>query len=331
VAEAGVRTVTGDLVGDDSFLENRPYGSGWEAGDRDFAFGADVSALTLHDNMVDLRAYPAAPGAPCFLFPMPGLGLLPLRNRTRTGEGAGLRATWRGEVLDVEGALPPGSAPATLAVPLREPARFAAALFRRALERRGIRILGGIRVRHAGESGPEAQAELAFVLSPPLREVVRATLKDSVNLYAQLLLLRAGGSEEAGLKRLSAFLASLGIPGGVVLEEGSGLSRKNLVTPEAMTALLAAMARRPEGEAFREALPVAGLDGTLRNRMADTAAAFRVQAKTGTLRFDHALAGYATTPAGERLAFAVILNNDTQPGSREAVDAIPVLLAGGMR
>ncbi|BDU73857.1 D-alanyl-D-alanine carboxypeptidase/D-alanyl-D-alanine endopeptidase [Mesoterricola silvestris] len=324
VALAGVREVRGDVVGDDSFFRTRPFGSGWESGDRDYAFGADVSALTVHDNMVDLRVYPGRDGGPCFLFPMPGLGLLPLRNLTTTGPGPAPRALWEGEELVVSGALARDAAPATLAVPVRRPALFAAGLLRRALERHGVRVMGGTAARTS-----TAPVELAFVESPAVRDLVRTTLKDSVNLYAQLLLLQAGGSEEAGLAALAAFLKEAGIaPGDVLLEEGAGLSRKDLVKPRALTALLKHMATRPEGAAFADALPLAAVDGTLRNRMGDSPAAANTRAKTGTLRNTHALAGYVTTAGGERLAFAILLNNHVSPAPTADIDALANLLAG---
>ena len=328
VAAAGVRVVEGDLVGDDRYFQTGPCGSGWEVEDRAFAYGADVSALTIHDNMADLRVYPGSgPGAPCLLYPVPGLGLLPLRNLTATGQGPGLRALWRGETLEVTGGLPLEGPPAALAVPVRNPARFAAGLLRRALERHGVAVRGATRVATARDPG--APVELAWVASPPVRELVRATLKDSVNLYAQLLLLQVGRSEKAGLAELVAFLAEAGIPQGVVLEEGSGLSRKDLVKPEAVTALLAYMSRQPEAAAFEAALPVAGLDGTLRNRLTGPATLANVRAKTGTLRYNHALAGYLTTAAGDHLAFSIILNNHVAPGAADDVDAVATLLAAG--
>lgn len=336
-AAAGVKVVEGDVVGDESFFRTRPYGSGWEAEDRAFAYGADVSALTVHENMVTLRVYPGpAQGRPCFLFPMPGQGLLPMDNRTVTGAAADLRAEWEGDALVVTGALPRGSAPASLNVPVRDPARFAARLLRRALERHGIVVKGGTRAVHAFDRPrPLATAaldELAHLDSPPLQEIVRETLKDSVNLDAQLLLLQMGGSEEEGLKALQAFLAEAGVrPGDVLLEEGSGLSRKDLVKPRALTALLRYMRSRPEAAAFEAALPVAGVDGTLRDRLLETPALGVLRAKTGTLKYTSALSGYLRTPVGETLAFSILLNGYAQqpgqPSPQESVDAVAAALA----
>lgn len=350
---AGVRAIAGDLVGDDGHFATQPYGSGWEAGDLQLAFGAAPSALTVHGNAVDLWVYPgAAAGQPCFLFAMPGHGVVPLLNQTTTGTG-GLGIQVERPLGDprirVTGSLPPGGPPLRLAVTVADPALFAAQLLHRALLRHGIAVAGRVRSRHFQDPGPAPEAlallELAHLDSPPLLELVRATLKDSVNLNAQLLLLQAGAlnpgenpanSEQRGLTALGAFLGVAGVaPSQVLLEEGSGLSRKNLVTPAALVDLLRYLSRQPAAAAFRNTLPLAGADGTLASRMLGTAAQFNVQAKTGTLRYTHSLAGYVTSAAGEPLAFAVMLNNyrydaaavPAAPAPRADLDAIAILLA----
>ena len=112
------------------------------------------------------------------------------------------------------------------------------------------------------------------------------------------------------------------------MEDGSGLSRSDLATAAGMAALLVAMDRHPAGAAFIDALPVAGVDGTLKGRMKGTAAEGRVRAKTGTIRHTAALAGYVTTRRGERLAFAMLVNNARSlREANKAMDALAVALA----
>ena len=110
------------------------------------------------------------------------------------------------------------------------------------------------------------------------------------------------------------------------LADGSGLSGSDLLTPRGLVALLAAMDRHPHAAAFRDSLPIAGVDGTLEKRMKGTPAEGRVTAKTGTLHLAHALAGYVTTVRGDRLAFAIVVNNH-EGKSREAVAAIDAIAA----
>lgn len=139
-------------------------------------------------------------------------------------------------------------------------------------------------------------------------------------------------SEEVGIEVLNDFLSRVGVrKGDVLLEEGSGLSRRDIITPEATVALLSYMSRSRWADTYRNSLPVAGVDGTLQNRMKGTAAEGSVRAKTGTLRYVYTLSGYVTTAAGERLAFSIMLNNyydsNRSASVRDEIDAIPILLA----
>jgi len=154
-------------------------------------------------------------------------------------------------------------------------------------------------------------------------------------------------TEENGVESMKEFLEQVGVKeGDVLLEEGSGLSRRDVITPNATVALLAFMSHHRLFEAYRNALPIAGVDGTLEKRMKGTPAAGNVRAKTGSLRYVFTLSGYVTTAAGERLAFSIMLNNyynaersaalrdpsleprNPIPQPREDLDAIAVMLAG---
>ena len=117
-------------------------------------------------------------------------------------------------------------------------------------------------------------------------------------------------TEELGVQAMNSLLKQISpCNGDALLEEGSGLSRRDMTTAASFVALLAWAAQRPWANVFREGLPIAGQDGTLERRMKDVAGAGNVRAKTGTLRFVNALSGYATTAAGERLAFSLLLNS----------------------
>ena len=174
-------------------------------------------------------------------------------------------------------------------------------------------------------------AVLAEHLSQPLIEIVRATNKVSQNLHAELLLRTVGrekvgvGSTAAGLKAEKDFLKAAGVADGdVILSDGSGLARDDLVTPRAAVALLEYVARQPWGAAFLSTLPVAGMDGTLENRMKNSAATGFIEAKTGAADHARALSGYATTRGGDYLVFSIFVNNNSQHGAdaTETLDAI---------
>jgi D-alanyl-D-alanine carboxypeptidase/D-alanyl-D-alanine-endopeptidase (penicillin-binding protein 4) len=223
-------------------------------------------------------------------------------------------------------------------------------LLKDALKKRGIKVDGQIRLRDALDQSFKPvdysrYPEVAAIESKPISEIVTQTLKISQNLYAQLLLLQVAAhasstnqftsdqtSEDQGLAAMTDFLDHAGISRAeIALEEGSGLSRGALVTPNSLVQLLVFMSHHRDAETFRNALPIAGVDGSLRNRLKLTAAAGNARAKTGSLNHVATLSGYVTTAAQEHLAFSIMLNNYFAPGSdhsaREEIDAIVALLA----
>ena len=295
-----------------------------------------ATALAIHHNVVDLWVYPApAAGAPCWIFAQPGHGLFDFINATMTRPSPakpGIRANrLPGEAtIRVTGSLAPGADPVRLTVPVRDSALWAARLLERALARHGIQVLGKAgpgttrtgRPPGAGPAGGTGHLE-----SPPhpgdpagpgqeLRQPVMPRWCCSRRGPG----VPAGPHHPEGLLAMAAWMARAGLaPGDAVLEEGSGLSRKNLLKPDGIIQLLAYMDRQPEAAAFRSLLPVAGVDGTLRLRLEGTAAQGNLAAKTGTLRNTNALSGYVTGAGGERLAFAILRNNyhyDTGSGRR---------------
>ena len=346
---AGVKRVSGDLVGDESFFRGPPYGSAWTWDDLNYYYGAEVSALTHEDNVVDLAFKPApALGQPVTLATKPATAFLQFINRTTTVTNGGRRSLELHRPLAhstvyVHGSLPLGDREWVDAMPVPRPALWFLVQLRAALAQRGIVVSGQLRTRDwlSAEAAPvdyAKQVELAFTESRPMSELVEKMMKPSQNLYAQLLLLQVGvraqrpgqTTEDAGLAELQKFLAEAGVKrGAVLLEEGSGLSRGCLLMPEATVQLLRHMDKHPAAEAFRASLPVAGVDGTLKTRFAGTAAARNVLAKTGSLRYVSSLSGQVTTAAKERLAFSFMLNAyaGTAVSGREVIDELAVLLA----
>jgi serine-type D-Ala-D-Ala carboxypeptidase/endopeptidase (penicillin-binding protein 4) len=407
LVNAGVRRIEGDLVGDESFFAGPPFGSGWEWDDLQEYYGAEVSALTIDDNALDLFVKPAErAGIPCRITTGPPTSLVTLINRTQTSpKGTESRiVVYRpvGEnIVYVSGRLPIDSSGYYSSVAVHNPAALFAGLFKDALAQRGIAVTGRTRVidwkyREVTPLDLTKLIELGSVESMPLGDIVRETLKPSQNLYAQLLLLQVGANagrpadenadrksvsgisnlkseisngkpisqvatahppaaaetdsqdkttEETSVELMNDFLAQVGVKkGDVLLEEGSGLSRRDVITPAATVALLSYMSRSRWAEVYKNALPVAGVDGTLQNRMKGTSAAGNVRAKTGSLRYVYTLSGYVTSAAGEHLAFSIMLNNyysaeraaalrdssagrAAPPAPRDDLDAIAIMLA----
>ena len=353
LSNAGIKRITGDLVGDDSYFHGPPFGSGWAWDDLEHSYGAEISALTINDNTLQAIVRPGARlGAPCRLSLQPATAWLTLSNRTETVANGAMRKLQfyhplSRNVIYVAGQMPLGDAGSTNEVTLPNPAGLFASFFKEALARRGIRLNGKVRSmswldRQAQPIDCDKLVELGSVESLPLRDLAREVQKPSQNLYADLLLAHAGEkfrpadspaeqtSEALGIRELNKFLAEAGIKRGeVIFEEGSGLSRDNLATPNATATLLRFMSRHKCAQEYLDALPIAGLDGTLKSRMKGTPAAGNARAKTGNLRWANSVAGYVTTAAGEHLAFSVMLNRyyDIRPAHGD-LDAMVVLLAG---
>ena len=349
LTNAGVHKITGNLVADATFFRGQPTGSSWTIDDFRDGDAAEICPLTLNDNLTQVRVEPrAAVGQPCDLTPLhPGTGII-FSNLTTT-VASNLPAHLEtfhpldGKIIFILGQLPVGGASEILDVVVPEPADWFVAALKISLARHGITVAGRTRSISWPQTppwNPAALVKIGEVLSPPLRDIVRGFMKPSQNLETDLLLADVGEltrssnapawltSEDAGLAALDDFLATVGAPtNDVQFDEGSGLSRNNLTTANATVALLQFMAKHREAAAFVDSLPIAGVDGSLRNRLKATVAAGNVRAKTGTLRWAHALSGYVTTAAGEHLAFSIMLNRFLPAPGRSGHNEIdPIVL-----
>jgi len=335
LAAGGVRVIEGDVVGDASRYVWDPYPPGWSLEDVSWGYGAPVSALAFNDNKVKVRIRPGSgPNAPAQLKIEPPLDYFNVRNLTRTASTRfvarrlDLRVHPGQRRLDVWGQISQRSPGRDMEVAVDDPAVFAALALRQALIDEGVEVRGGARGRYletyavddlkalSSPAVEPAGRELAKRQSAPLSQILQALNKDSHNLHAEMLLREVGyqrrnvGSVEAGVEEMRDFLKEVGLtPWEFYIEDGSGLSRKNLVSPEGTVKLLRAMGASENREVWLDALPVAGEDGTLDWRFSKTVAKGRIRAKTGTLSHVTALAGYATTLDGRELAFAVFVNN----------------------
>jgi serine-type D-Ala-D-Ala carboxypeptidase/endopeptidase (penicillin-binding protein 4) len=357
IAAAGVKRVEGDLIGDETYFVGPKYGAGWAWEDLQWWYGAEVSALTVNDNALDLSVKPGlAVGGPAVISTGPPDPLLTIVNRVTTGPKGSKRdlivhRALNTDVLEIGGSIPIGDPGYTRSVGISHPGLLFIYLLRSSLTQRGVIITGKSRTlpptayfNATAVTNPTGLIEIASLQSPPLSVVAAQTLKPSQNLYTELILRTLGRvvpqapnssnvprtSEDAGLEVVKTFLQEAGMnPIGLAFDDGSGLSRDNMVTPEASVQLLTYMNRHRYATAFREALPVAGVDGTLRNRLKGTPAENNVRAKTGTLRSAASLSGYLTTASGEKLVFSIMVNNfpsDVDPSS-VCIDPIAVLLA----
>lgn len=347
--QRGVSRITGDIVADATWLQSPPQGASWTADDMDFEYGAEISAITLADNYVDLRIVPAGTvGEPCAVEVLQPLSGLVFDNRLTTGPAGSERVVrvqrLAGEnTVHLFGSLPIGGKPELTEAPVPHPAAWFATALREALIRGGIAVDGRARSVRWPDAPVAAGVSLGEVISPPLRDLVAGFMKPSQNLETDLVFMHVGEkrrtaattswlrSDELALTALDEFLARLESPADAVLfDEGSGLSRNNLTTAAATVNLLVRMAQHREAANFLASLTIAGVDGSLEKRMRGTAAEGNLRAKTGTLRWANALSGYVTTATGEKLAFSFMLNRKITPPDRKSgddLDELAVMLA----
>jgi serine-type D-Ala-D-Ala carboxypeptidase/endopeptidase (penicillin-binding protein 4) len=352
LVQKGVKYVDGDIVADDSYFAFERYGEGWSQDDLVLADGAPVSALTINDNVVFVNIFPADhAGERAFVNLTPFADYYQVDNRIiTTPAGTGRKIFINREpgstLLTLWGNMPLDDAGANEALAIENPAEFAATLFHQLLENRGVVVYGKQRTRHTelaslstlsvtatapargGDEVPRAATlsqplVLAGHESQPLIEDVRVINKVSQNLHAEILLRLLGrekgtaGTVEGGLEVLTGFLNQAGVPPEqYVFYDGSGLSRQNLVSPHAIVQLLSYASTQTWGGSFRESLPVAGVDGSLADRLTNLDPRAHVYGKTGSLGGVKALSGYATTVKGQQVAFSILSNNFNLPNKR---------------
>lgn len=343
VVARGVRRIDGNIVGDDTAYLWEPFPVGWAQDDATWDFGAPVSALSVNENRIALNLRPGPRAEdPAAIRLSPPLEYFVVENRVRTtAAGAPKIEIERlpgSRQVRVWGTVPLKSGPESWLLAIDDPAQFAAVALSDALSRRGVAVSGRPVARHrfAAEASDRTpvRVELARRVSPPLVEILQVTNKESVNLYAEMVLRevararRGLGSVRGGLEELAGFLKESGVPERQCsLVDASGLSTSDLVAPRAFTALLAFMRRSAHRDAWMSLLPVAGQDGTLSQRFTSLPPNVHIVAKTGTTTHVSALAGYIRT-GSDTLAFSILVNNFTAPVSeiRQITDKIVVLL-----
>ena len=344
---AGIRRVDGRIIGDDNAIEDPRPQLAWAWDDLGYTTGALFGALNFGENrMAIVIGAGTQAGAPATLTVEPHAAYRPLGNRVQTGPVGTTQLLWPeqrpGEpFLTIAGTIPAGAPPARMNVAVGNPTFWFASVFRNRLLREGIEVTGEAWDIDdvAAPVGAPSGTVLYTHRSPPLAAIVQPLLKDSINVYGEAVMrLNADAvvpaTNDAALAGLRRRLDSWGIPpDSQQIIDGSGLSRRNTITADAMVVILRKMHDPSYASPFMTGLPIAAVDGTLGTRMRDTPAAGNVRAKTGTMSNIRSLAGYVTTLDGERLAFVVMVNNFEGSGAlgNQATDAIVVRLASFSR
>ena len=332
-----------ELIGDDSYFQGSAVNPNWEWEDAQAGYGAPINSLIFNQNAIELLLSPQAIGQPLKVtFAEPKLAnQWQIQNNSVTvaqneSEFIEVGREFDRPAIRVSGQLKVGAEPEAAYVAVVNPANNFLQHFQQVLAAEGIPVKQAL----VASVYRNFNQELATVESPPLAELVRETNRESNNLYAEVLLRLLGkvtdkmpqqqeDTDEIGLKELKTALTQLGVnPNSYILADGSGLSRHNLISPEALVQTLRFMANSPAASIYRQSLPIAGESGTLKNRFNSTPNRIILQAKTGTLSGVSALSGYIEVPDYEPLVFSIIVNQSDLSAAkmRSATDEIVLLL-----
>lgn len=356
---AGIDSVAGRILGDDNVFDDRVFATGWSWEDIPYWYSAEVTGLPYHDNSIDVTVATGTPGsAPSIAWEPFESDYVHWQNALETlGRDADRDEDYaralEGNLFTLSGSLPEATVDRT-SLAVHDPTGFFAHSLLRRLQEQDIGVAGPALNADALSDRPDYEApstrRLATYTSPPLTDVVEAINKRSQNLYAELLLKTLGaerpvapeetqfdeqtpGSWAMGVGAAMRTFAHAGLDTARLrLLDGSGLSRRDLVTPRMTTKLLAFMWDHPDPAtkvAFVRSLPIGGVDGTLRRRFRGEAAYRQVRAKTGTLTGVSSLSGYVSRPSGDPIAFSIMFNHHTTDAdaARAVQDAVVNVLA----
>jgi D-alanyl-D-alanine carboxypeptidase/D-alanyl-D-alanine-endopeptidase (penicillin-binding protein 4) len=354
LAALGVREVRGAVVGDGSYFAGPGTGTGWQENYINASYAAPSSALSYAENIATLQIKPAARAGwrPDVSLVDGAYGIAVVNEAHTVGRGRTFinvtRTAYDGPIL-VRGQVSRRAGTILRTVPVSDPPRYAAAVFRQILIGKGINVTGGVRsvLREADspvtgrvvfapalESQPPIRV-LAIHQSPPLIEILDIVNKKSHNLMAEQTLRTIGrvaagdGSVAGGYNAVQQLLAheTGSTSSDLRMDDGSGLSVLDRTSARTVIHLLSFMAKSPMFDSYWSTLPEAGVSGGLR-RMYGTPAQANLKAKTGTIDHVSSLSGYVRARDGERLAFSIISNNVPSTWRAKRVeDAIGVRLA----
>lgn len=318
--EMGVKSVRGNIVGDDTWFDDQGLGPGWAWDDEQYYDCSQPSGLNVNENLVEVYIKPGAKvGDPAIVEIKPGTGYMTIQNDCVTGPADSRRtsdATRLHETNTIRayGNIPLGykmDGPIEI-LAMDRPTLFVCTIFKELLEKNGIKVKG----QPVRGTKPENGVLIASHDSPPLAEVVHILLKPSDNFMAECVLKGLGkavkgtGSFAAGREVEREWLQSIGLDMSQInIADSSGQSRLNLISPYDMVLLLTHIYHTKYYETMANSLPIAGVDSHLQYRMLNTPAVNNVKAKTGYLPMVCSLSGYVKTLAGENMAVSIIQNN----------------------
>ncbi len=329
VRRLGIKSIAGKIVGDGSAFENSTAVPTWLWEDLGNAYGSGPSGLNFHENLYELtfqqnQSVGTHPAISSVVPYMPDFQHInEVKSIIGGGDNAYIYAVPNSTSGFVRGTIPTGNGAFSIKGSIPDPPFFAAWYLRKSLIELGIAVSDSATTQMVLEQQgkPMAYRTTFFTwLSPKLSDIVNMANHESVNLYCEAILRAVAlkqsgvGTNEEGVKSIVRFWQTKGIDTeGLFMQDGSGLSPRNGITPLQLASILRSIAFDNQSfTPFYASLPEAGASGTLKNMFKDTPSVKgRLRAKSGTITRVKSYSGYVTTSDGRLLAFSAICNNFT--------------------
>ena len=321
IQTAGITEIKGNVIADESRFDKQRLGWGWSWDDISDYYSAEISALSVNRNTVDVWVYPAKDaGAKAEVKLVPETAnVFTIDSSANTGAPGSQNTIWiqrelGGNVVKVGGNVAQDEKLTRRNRPLTvdEPQIYTASVLVSELAKLGVKVDGSVK----DGTTPSDAALVATHVSPPLSKIIALLLKPSDNMIAEMLLknlgatLKGRGSSDAGAEVEEAFFQKIGMDmSALSIVDGSGLSRLNYISPRNLVTLLSYMHSSKNAKVYMEAMPIAGVDGSLYRRMKGAPTEGNVHAKTGYVSHVSSLSGYVNTKSGETLVFSIMMNH----------------------
>ncbi|HYW36224.1 MAG TPA: D-alanyl-D-alanine carboxypeptidase/D-alanyl-D-alanine-endopeptidase [Balneolaceae bacterium] len=320
----GILKIDGDLIGNDSYFDKKAYPDGWDWDDLTYYYAVPINALSFNNNTVNLTVY--ANGA---VGSTPSIEWFPFDTNYVNFVNEQVikpRHTYYDEhyhrilgtnTIVLKSSLPKGYVERE-ALAISNPPRYFMNTFKKYLQQGGIKVTGDCVINDSQHSWKKSvYKKLGVHISPPLRKLVKHLNRKSDNFYAEMLLKTAAaekyktqGTTNLGVSLAEKFANSVGIDTTKInINDGSGMSSYDLISTNDLCKLLTAVRHRKIFKYFRNSLPIAGEDGTLKDRFRRQPLKGNIFAKTGYVSGVRAISGYLKTKNNKTLIFSLDTND----------------------
>jgi len=319
----GIKKIDGNIIGDDNAFEDYGYGDGWTFDGLDSWYSAESGALQFNENNIDLQIIPPKSiDEKLQVIPNVKSNYFNIINNTNISETEpsqiSINRAFGTNNITISGIVKVGSKPFERSLSISNPTLFYTNVLLETILSSGILVTGkAIDCDDISDWNPNynSQKLMNSYLSPPIIDIMKGMMKRSQNMYAETFVKTLGlniggiGSFNEGKKVVENVLSNFGIaPKSYAFTDGSGLSRYDYISPKQIVTILKAMKKSQYWNEWNSLFPIAGVDGTLKNRMKGTKAEGNVKAKTGTISNVRGLSGYLTAANGEEIVFSFLVN-----------------------